>query len=352
MRGHWVIRLPTWLGDTVMAVPTVRALARSGIGRLTLWGPEANARLLLAAGVQADAVLPYSRRRGPMGAIDVARGTAELVEANANGVLLLPNAFEPALIATMARVRRRVGYATEGRGRLLTDSLPAPDPLEPVHDGERYARLLQLLDVSPPSPQDVLLRAPAPNASHVRELIAMRRPLLGIVPGSANGPAKRWPAEAYAELADMAAEEWGAQPLILGGRADAEVAKAVTDAASCDCIDLAGRTDLLDLAALLRGCRAVVANDTGAAHLSAALSCPTLVVFGPTDPRRTRARGPRVRVVSLGAFCQPCMSPVCALDHRCLADLTPELAMSVLGQLWHRPPRSWRVDAGAGAQLS
>lgn len=352
MRGHWIVRLPTWLGDTVMAVPTIRALARSGVDRLTLWGPEHHARLLLATGVQASAVLPYTRRRGPRGAADVARGVAGLLNIGASGVLLLPNAFEPALIAATARVRRRVGYATDGRGPLLTDALPAPDPLAAVHDADRYAGLLSPLQVAPPTPQDILLRPPAPSSRLMRELLALRRPLLVLVPGSSNGPAKRWPAAAYGALATRAAREWEAQPVLVGGAADAAVTAEVARAAECDCIDLAGRTDLLDLAALLANCRAVVSNDTGPAHLAAALSCPTLMLFGPTDPRRTRARGPHVRVLSIGAFCQPCMSPVCELDHRCLTALTPDLAMSALQPLWHRPTSVWRVDGGSGAQLS
>jgi heptosyltransferase-2 len=352
VRGHWVVRLPTWLGDTIMAVPTIRALARSGVDRLTLWGPEAHARLLIATGVEASGVLPYSRRRGPGGAADVARGVGRLLNLGASGVLLLPNAFEPALIAATARVRRRVGYATDGRARLLTDCLPAPDPLTPVHDSDRYAKLLSLLHVAPPTPQDVLLRATAPTSRLMRELLALRRPLLALVPGSANGPAKQWPARSYGALASRAAREWNAQPVLVGGPADADVTAEVARAADCDCIDLAGRTDLLDLAALLANCRAVVSNDTGAAHLAAALSCPTLMLFGPTDPRRTRARGPHVRVLSIGAFCQPCMSPSCELDHRCLTALTPELAFSALQPLWHRPTSHWRVDGGSEAQLS
>jgi len=302
--------------------------------------------------VQASGILPYSRRPGPTGAADVARGIGRLLNLGASGVLLLPNAFEPALIAATARVRRRVGYATDGRGRLLTDSLPAPDPLTPVHDADRYARLLSLLHLPAPTQQDVLLRTPEPTTALMRELIGLRRPLLALVPGSANGPAKQWPASAFAALATRAADEWGAQPVLVGGPADAPITAAVAEAADCDCIDLAGRTGLLDLATLLGHCRAVVANDTGGAHLAAALSCPTLVLFGPTDPRRTRPRGPYVRVLSIGAFCQPCMSPVCELDHRCLTGLKPELALAALQPLWHRPPADWRVDAGADAQLS
>lgn len=344
MRGHWVIRLPTWLGDTVMAVPTIRALARSGLDHLTLWGPEAHARLLIGAGLTGVSVLPYRRQRGLRAVGNVAAAATALARVRPSGVLLLPNAIESALIAALARVRRRVGYATDHRGFLLTDAVPPPDPLAPLHDADRYARLLEPLNVRAPGSEDVLLRVPPDARALAQEITGGRGPLLGLVPGAANGTARRWPAAAFAALARRMAAERGAVPVILGGGAsDAEAAATIRAAVGDPCIDLTGRTDVAQLAAVLSICRAVVANDTGAAHLSAALGTPTLVLFGPTDPRRTRARGPHVRVASIGAFCQPCMLPDCPLDHRCMVGLPPEVVASALQPLWlvgHAAPRS------------
>lgn len=332
MRGRWVVRLPSWLGDTIMAVPTIRALERA-VDELTLWGSDQHCRLLRATGVRAGA-LAWSRRRGVAAIADVIAGARQLAELKPQGVVLLPNAFEPALTAALARVRRRIGYATDTRSWLLTDPVTPPDAFEPLHDGDRYAGLLSTLNIDPPHAEDVLLEMPRAALQRARTLLGDHGPLLGIVPGCANDPAKRWPAASYAALAERMAERWGAVTVILGGPQDRVVAGAIEAACGRRCINLAGRTNILELAAILRLCRAVVSNDTGAAHLAAALSCPTLVVFGPTDPRRTRPRGPHVRIASIGAFCQPCLAKVCPLDHRCMTGLTPDLVASSLDPLW------------------
>lgn len=333
MRGHWVVRLPTWLGDTVMAVPTIRAIARSAPDRLTLWGPEPNARLLAATGVGAS-VLPYRRRTGARALRDMAAGIGSLARLGARGVVLLPNAFEPALLAYLAGVPRRIGYATQGRAFLLTDPVEPPDPARPVHEAERFAGLLPALHVERPAADDFRLRVPPDLDRRIREHVGNGEPLLGIVPGSANSPAKRWPPEAFATLVDRARAELGARPVLLGSAADAPVARRIRESASAGCLDLAGRTDVLELAGVLAQCRAVVSNDTGAAHLAAALSRPTVVLYGPTDPRRTRPLGPTVKVVGIGAFCQPCEAARCPIDHRCMRGLTADLVIGALAPLW------------------
>lgn len=314
-----------------MAVPTIRALAR-GSDRITIWGAENHLRLLRFAGVGGKQ-LPFARRRGLAAIPDLLGAARGLSELQADGVLLLPNAFEAALTARLAGVRRRIGYATEGRARLLTSAVAPPAPWEQLHDGDRFARLLEPLRLPAPRPEDT--RLDLPRGVDLAEPLLRDAPRpLALIPGCANGPAKRWPTHAFARLADEASRRWGATPVILGGAQDVEVARAVEAACERDCVNLTGRTDVLELAAVLRACRAVVSNDTGAAHLAAALSSPTLQLFGPTDPARTRARGPRVRIASIGAFCQPCMAKLCPLDHRCMEGMAPELVLGLLEPLW------------------
>jgi len=332
-RAQWVIRMPTWLGDTIMAVPAIRALGRA-VPQLVLWGPASHGRLLQATGVHAD-LLPYSRRRGPAGLLDMQAAVGKLAAMRPTGVVILPNAYEPALIARLARIRQRIGYATQLRGNLLTEPLPAPDPLAAVHESRRYVDLLARTPAQAPLHDDWRLAAPRGASHRARELVGADGPVLAIAPGCANGPAKRWPAEHYGQLVKHAVREWGAVPVLVGGEQDTEATAAVAAASQTACVDLAGRTDILDLAAILACSRAVIANDTGAAHLAGALGVRTLVMFGPTDPLRTKPLGPHVRVASATAFCQPCLSAQCPLDHRCMTALTPDLAIGMLESLWH-----------------
>ncbi len=81
-------------------------------------------------------------------------------------------------------------------------------------------------------------------------------------------------------------------------------------------INLAGRTDLKELVALIAGARAVVSNDTGPMHIAAAFNKPLVALFGPTDPVKTGPYGwqknKNFRVIKSGASCSPCFKKKCS----------------------------------------
>ena len=131
----------------------------------------------------------------------------------------------------------------------------------------------------------------------------------------------------------LAHQHWGAGLALLGSDADRATNAVIGDSASVEAIDLSG-CSLSDLMAALLRCRVVVSNDTGAAHLAAALGRPTVVLFGPTNPQRSAPRGNHVAVLSRGDFCQPCGYRNCPLDHRCLIDLSPATVLEAAQPFW------------------
>ena len=325
-----MVRLPTWLGDTLMALPVLRAVERS-CEHAVLWGPPAYRELLGASGLSAD-YLPYRRRRGAPGISDAIHATAELRHLGADTALLLPNAFEPALLTAVAGISRRIGYATDGRGPLLTDVVTDPRPRHTVHEADRFAFIAGHAGCAAVGPDDHRLEIPS-LASRATAILPAGSAYVGIFAGSANDPAKRWPPMAFARLIDLLHERCGAQALLLGSDADRAVNDAV--AAACQTHPMIPDCDeLTDLAAALTRCRVVVGNDTGGTHLAAALGRPTAVLFGPTDPARTCPRGDLVRVLSAHRFCQPCDYSECPLDHACLEHLGPDQVLAQLDTLW------------------
>jgi len=160
-----------------------------------------------------------------------------------------------------------------------------------MHTLERQREQLAMAGI-----QDV----PAPDLSWAKADVArfaLRAPYALLVPGGApHRPAKRWPAERYAELANHMLAE-GLTPVLLGARAEQGVLQLIAHDAP-GCVNLCAKTDFLDLAVLAQGARVAVGNDTGPMHLIAAAGCASVVLYShDSDPALCAQRGPRVDIV-------------------------------------------------------
>ena len=157
-------------------------------------------------------------------------------------------------------------------------------------------------------------------------------------PGAAYGRAKQWLPQRFAELAGMLIER-GFSIVLIGAGADGSACREVCGhAASADrarIVDLAGKTDLTALAGLFAQVHAVVANDSGAMHLAAAVGAKVVAVFGPTNDRQTsplRAGpdAPAPIVVSTSVWCRPCMLRECPIDHRCMTGISARVVLEAV----------------------
>jgi len=314
------VRLPNWLGDTVMAVPALAAVrAAWPEARVLAAGPWA---ALLSEQGLADVLADYPRTwRGRLRAADtVAAFGPELA-------ILLPNSLEAALAAWYWGARRRVGFASGGRSALLTDAVPmAP---ERPHQIDEYLVLTERSG-APATTRRPVLTPPPPDSesrAEARELLAQAgaqarsaSPRLAVHLGAAYGPAKLWPLECVAEFCRLAADK-GAPVVLLGAPSDAEAAASVTAAAPV--ASVVGRDRLALLPALLAEIDVLVSGDTGVAHLAAALDTPVVTLFGPTDPRRSAPRGRAVAVATHPVPCAPCFYRACPIEHPCLRGVEP-----------------------------
>ena len=319
MPDSLIVRLPNWLGDTVMAVPTLRALREAFPGaRAALAGPWAP---LLAGQGLADTLVTYPRAW--LGRLRMADAVHAL---GADVALLLPNSLEAALAARYWGARRRIGFAAGGRRRLLTDPVPLPSPRR--HQVDEYRSLLAPLGVeaSDPTPQ---LAPPDPDCEERRTARALLAdagaaeggPIVGVHLGASFGASKAWPAP---HVAAFCAEvrRAGAVAVLLGATADRMLAADVVRAAPVP--SLVGRDRPELLTALLAEVDVLVCGDTGVGHLAAALGTPVVALFGPTDPALTAPRG-RVEVLTHPVPCAPCFLRACPIEHPCLRGLAPAL---------------------------
>jgi heptosyltransferase-2 len=326
-----VVRGTNWVGDAVMTVPALRQLRRLLPGvHLTLatrpWAKE-----LFADSDFLDDLLIYDRR-GPWSAV---KQTSEWRRGKFDLAVLFPNAFEAALIPALARVPFRIGYATDGRSRLLTNPLPVPEWRSSRHEVFYYLNIVTELqralggEPASEATPDASLQISEPRQAEAIDLLRAHgihegRALVALCPGSINSRAKRWPPERYAALADSLIDELNADVLLIGSPGELDVSLEVRRGMRNRPIMLTGETSLAQAAAVLSLVDLLVTNDTGPAHIASALGRPTLVIFGPTNPLTTRPFSPAAEIVRRAPDCAPCMLRDCPIDHRCMTAISPQ----------------------------
>jgi heptosyltransferase II len=324
-----VVRGTNWVGDSVMTLPALRALRRVL--------PDAHVTLVMrpsARGIFADVdfvdeILIYDRR-GPFSIIPQVR---EWRKRQFDLAVLFQNAFEAALIPFLAGVPLRLGYATESRQALLTHPLALPDWRSSRHEVFYYLYLITALEQSLSGTSEICEAEPDASlqisdarkaeAENLLRSYGVREgePVVALCPGSINSRAKRWPAERYATLADRFIDSHR-QVLLIGSADEADVTREVTSGMRNQAVVLTGKTSLDQITAVLSLADLVVTNDTGPAHIAAALGRPTLVIFGPTNPLTTRPFAPEAEILRRPPDCAPCMLRDCPIDHRCMTAIS------------------------------
>lgn len=246
--------------------------------------------------------------------------------------VVLPNSFKSALIPWHAGIPVRTGYRGEMRYGLLND-LRALDEEALTLIVERYAALAQPAGeaLSRPVPEPRLaVDEGARRATASRHGIDLAKPVAVFAPGAEYGPAKRWPARHFAELARTLASR-GFQVWLLGSTQDASIAAEIRRLSGEACTDLTGRTSLDEAIDLMSFASQVVTNDSGLMHIAAALDRPTAAIFGSSSPAFTPPLSARARIVTLRLECSPCFKRVCPLGHtNCLVTLEPARVLEAI----------------------
>jgi heptosyltransferase-2 len=337
-----LIRATNWVGDAVMSLPAIRAVhARFPAAELVVlarpWVADLYAR---ETGISH--VIPYDAASGFHDLSAKLRVARALRREKFDCAILLQNAFEAAAIAWLAGIPRRIGYARDGRGMLLTDAILVPTAGEiPRHERFYYLELLRragLIEHIPPSDAIRLEGADAARASGDERFAQLKimAPVIGVSPGAAYGTAKRWLPERFAEAAVETARAQGGSVAFFGSAGERELCQTVAQMVAQAGVaghNLAGATTLKEFIELA-ACRVFLTNDSGAMHIASALGVPTVAVFGATDDSTTGPTGALARVVREPVECSPCLLRECPIDHRCMtrvpAARVAEVALELL----------------------
>jgi lipopolysaccharide heptosyltransferase II len=242
---------------------------------------------------------------------------------------LFTNSLRSTLELWLAGIPRLVGFTGSLRSRLLDQVTPeARAGMPPEHQALKYMRLAT--HCGAPTGDAAHFAVGKPFASHD----GVRR--VGIVAGAEYGPAKRWPMERFAAMANSVSErhaqvEW----VLFGAPGEKEQGAQLSAMLTAKHVNLVGQTSLTDLIECLQECHLLVTNDTGTMHLASALGVPTVSIFGSTEPILTGPCGPSNTIVRHHVPCSPCFKRECPLGHyECLMGIQPtQVADAVARQL-------------------
>jgi heptosyltransferase-2 len=321
-----LIVAPNWIGDALLAQPLfARLRQRLPATSIDALAPGWTAPVLRRM-QEIDEVIDAPFGHGEL-RLGERRRLAGTLRARAyDEAIVLPNTLKSALIPFLAGIPVRTGFRGELRYGLLNRIHRLDEQALPLM-AERYAQLAEEPDAPPTRPlADVRLRIDEANlASTLGRLgLSKAKPVVAFCPGAEYGPAKRWPARYFAELAAKLAAR-GRGVWLFGSGKDREIGEEIVRLSDHAAVNLCGGTDLASAIDLLSLAEVVVSNDSGLMHVAAAVGRPVVALYGSSSPVHTPPLSRRARLVSIGIECSPCYARECPLGHfKCMNDLSPD----------------------------
>jgi heptosyltransferase-2 len=317
---------------------------------MRLW-PNAEVTVLARSGVAEV----FSARESPARVVEYREGSgvhrlrrllhlgSALRRERFSLALILPNSFVSGLLVCMAGIPQRVGYATDGRGWLLTHKLKSRRKERGLHQADYYLELIRSLggtavDRTPRLTLKASLRERGSRLSAALDIGADER-VVGVHAGATYGEAKRWFPERFAAVLDRLQRQ-GLRVLLLGGPGEEPVAAQISGLMERPPISLVGRTSVGEAVALIGRCAMFLSNDSGLMHVAAALGIPQVAVFGSTDPEKSAPLNELAVVIQpRGLSCAPCFKRRCPYNLECMRAISVDEVHAAAERLLGRRDR-------------
>jgi lipopolysaccharide heptosyltransferase II len=360
------IRLDS-VGDVLMSTPAIRALRESAPDRRISLLTSRVGALVAPLVPEIDDTLvfdaPWMKSTGDAPTADLAaieRLRAGRFDAAVVFTVYSQNPLPAAYLAYLAGVPLRLAHCRENPYQLLTDWVPETEPRQPARHEAR--RQLDLVATVGARARDERLSLAVPPAA--RERIAARlarldagagharspRPLVLVHPG-ASAPSRRWPPEHFARAASMLAAR-GCAVVFTGSADEAPLVEAIRARMDAPSASLAGELDMAELAAAIALSDVLLVNNTGPAHMAAALGTPVVDLYALTNPQHTPWMV-EARVLSHDVPCRDCYRSVCPQGHHdCLRRVAPETAVQAALELLAARGAAPRGDGAARARIA
>ena len=259
-----------------------------------------------------------------------------------------------AVLAVLSGAKRRVGYGPEGYPGFMTDPVPGGIPgrwrhYAPLDDKHEVDYCLELAKAAGATltPEDRIPHLYVDKQSQL-EVEQMLHDA-GVQPdeqvivchvSSNNGQSKRWPIPYWATLIDRLAREEHAQVVLSGASSDLPIIEGVMRRMQERAINLAGKTSLTQLAALLQRADLVISGDSGPMHMAVAVDTPLISIHGPTNPSLGGPVSPDATILRSHIWCSPCYNAKDPADCRfyttqCMKNILPSVVFAVAREKLH-----------------
>lgn len=338
-----------WLGDSIMTMPAIQAYRRVyPEKRITILVKPALADLWpMNPAIDETMVCSGSIK-------EIMRISAE-IRGRFSTAFILPRSFRSALIPFLGKIPRRIGPRGQWRSFFITKIVSPPKNSDDLHQQHECMAVFgqRALQNELPYLRISSHHLAAADAALTNE----KKPWVGLIPGAARGPAKRWPENYFASLGIILRNKFKCNIVVFGSFADQGLCARITGAirngvfpASTDpspadhatadplqaenhtkgVINMAGRTSLPALAAFMHRCSAVIGNDSGGVHLAAAAGTAVIVIFGITDPAKTRPLGERVVVLQESVSASRDIPRHSMTAEKSLKNISPDMAAEAI----------------------
>jgi heptosyltransferase-2 len=339
-----LVRGVNWIGDAVMTLPALRGLrdrfrdaeidlmVKKWVEPVFRFSPE------------IDGIIEYRKTyEGIKGKI---RASGALRRRRYDSAILFQNALDAAILASLAAIPERIGYARDWRGILLTKAVRISPEIKKLHHILYYLNLLRETGMSPVYRHPWIHLTADERIEAMKVLKGLSRPTILLNPGATYGDAKRWPAEYFSELITMIIRELGGSVIVTGSEYEVSISRDIIEMTDGSLLsdesflNLTGKTSLRELISILSQVDVVITNDSGPMHLAYAVGTPLIAIFGSTDPLLTGPPsvidpeeygfttdiefGLRARVLTNRTDCSPCFERECPRgDLECLRGISP-----------------------------
>ncbi len=247
------------------------------------------------------------------------------------------------VIAVLSGAKRRVGFGRESYPGFMTDNVPGRhwNPGDHKHEVDYCLELAKAAGATTSHADRTPRLYVDPQARQQLEQLLMQeriepeKPLIACHVSSNNGQSKRWPIPYWATLIDKLIGEQGTQVVLTGAPADLPFVESVSCRMQEQAINLAGKTSLPQLVALMQRADLVISGDSGPMHIAAAVGTPLIAIHGPTDPAKSGPVSPLATVLRSDIWCSPCYNAKDTADCRffttqCMKNILPAQVLEVV----------------------